>query len=281
MVALERNRCTVLSLDNALACIATGKLPERAVVLTFDDGSYDFYKIAWPILKEFRYPATLYLTTYYVDHPYPVPPGIWGYLLWKARGSVVNAHELFGQDIILNLKDELGRTAALRQVCSFAKSEKLSGLQKNLLSAKLAQIVGVDFGALCSSRILHAVNAEEVRELAGEGVSVQMHTHHHSNPGERENYIQELQLNRERIKQMTGLEPIHFCYPNGVFRRESVNWVRDWGVESATTCHPGLFRAKTDPLLIPRLMVGTAVSEVHFEGWLVGFGALFSPYQPD
>jgi hypothetical protein len=193
---------------------------------------------------------------------------------------VVNAHELFGQDAILNLKDECGRAAALRQVCSFAKSEKLSGLQKNLLSAELAQLLGVDFGALCSSRILHAVNPEEVRELAGEGVSVQMHTHRHVNPDERDNYIDELRVNRERIKQMTGSEPIHFCYPDGAYRRECVDWVRNWGVKSATTCDPGLFRAQKDPLLIPRLLVGTAVSEVDFKAWLTGFGVLLSRHRP-
>ncbi|MEP7193818.1 MAG: polysaccharide deacetylase family protein [Actinomycetota bacterium] len=42
------------------------QLPERAVVLTFDDGFDDFHTTALPILREYRLRATLYVTTGYV-----------------------------------------------------------------------------------------------------------------------------------------------------------------------------------------------------------------------
>jgi peptidoglycan/xylan/chitin deacetylase (PgdA/CDA1 family) len=38
-------------------------LPKRAVVLTFDDGYYDFTARALPLLEEGSYPATVYVTT--------------------------------------------------------------------------------------------------------------------------------------------------------------------------------------------------------------------------
>ena len=41
-------------------------LPERSVVLTFDDGFADFHTTAMPILQEHRLRATLYVTTGYV-----------------------------------------------------------------------------------------------------------------------------------------------------------------------------------------------------------------------
>jgi len=41
-------------------------LPERCVVLTFDDGFADFHTTALPILREHRLRATLYVTTGYV-----------------------------------------------------------------------------------------------------------------------------------------------------------------------------------------------------------------------
>lgn len=39
------------------------QIPERSVVLTIDDGWRSTYSIAWPILKNFGYPATLFLYT--------------------------------------------------------------------------------------------------------------------------------------------------------------------------------------------------------------------------
>jgi peptidoglycan/xylan/chitin deacetylase (PgdA/CDA1 family) len=276
METLRRTGCTVLSLDESLCRLDTGDLPERSVVLTFDDGTYDFYKIVCPVLKEFGYSATLYLTTYYVDHQYPVPRGIWSYMLWKARCSKVNARELLGTDVTFDLSDEFGRAAAWRQMISFANSENMDGHQRNALSVKLAKLFDLDFAALCSSRIISLLRPEEVRELAREGVSVQMHMHVHSSPPEREAYIDNLRANRERIAKMTGSEPNHFAYPSGCYTRESVRWLRDYGVRSAATCDAGLFAAKEDPLLIPRLVVTSSLSDIGFESWLVGIGALIS-----
>jgi peptidoglycan/xylan/chitin deacetylase (PgdA/CDA1 family) len=42
------------------------KLPERPVILTFDDAYADFYSTALPILREHRFRATLYVPTGYV-----------------------------------------------------------------------------------------------------------------------------------------------------------------------------------------------------------------------
>jgi len=61
--ALRRLGCTVLSLSDAVDRLYAENLPQRAVVLTFDDGYYDFKAKALPLLEERRYPATVYVTT--------------------------------------------------------------------------------------------------------------------------------------------------------------------------------------------------------------------------
>ena len=276
MEALRRNCCAVLSLEEALDRLVTGDLPERAVVLTFDDGTCDFYKIVWPILKDFGYPATLYLTTNYVDLQYPCTPVIWSYMLWKTTNLNVNARDLFGRNATFSLSDKPGRTEALQQITSFVEYERMDFHRRNALSVKLAEILELDFVTICSSRILHLLRPEEVHELARDGVSVQMHMHVHWSPPEREAYIDNLRVNRERITEMTGSEPNHFCYPTGRYKPEWVSWLREYGVGSATTCDPGLFAADGDALLIPRLIVTSSLSDIGFESWLVGIGALTS-----
>jgi peptidoglycan/xylan/chitin deacetylase (PgdA/CDA1 family) len=276
MEALKRAGCTVLSLEEGLGLTAQGRLPDRAVVITFDDGTCDFYKIAWPILREFGYPVTLYLSTYYVELPYPVPREIWSYMLWRADSSSVDAREILGKDVIFNLTNKAGREEAFRKVVSFADSETMDGHHRNALSAKLAQLLGIDFDALRRSRICQLLRPEEIRELARDGVSVQMHMHHHNSPATHEAFIDNLRANRQLITEMTGSEPSHFCYPSGYYNQESVRWLREYGVESATTCDIGLCSARTDPLLIPRLIDTSYISDVGFESWLVGVGALLS-----
>lgn len=64
------NRYHVVSMEEALNAAQKGtRLPKRAVLLTFDDAYRDFGEIAWPILRQYRLPATLFVPTAYPDQP--------------------------------------------------------------------------------------------------------------------------------------------------------------------------------------------------------------------
>lgn len=54
----------VLPLRTLVASLKQGhNLPEKRVVLTFDDGYLSLYNYAWPILKKHNFEATLFVTT--------------------------------------------------------------------------------------------------------------------------------------------------------------------------------------------------------------------------
>lgn len=57
----------VLPLDHACHALAQGRLPRRAVVLTFDDGYASVAETAWPLLRERDWPATLFVVSGYLD----------------------------------------------------------------------------------------------------------------------------------------------------------------------------------------------------------------------
>jgi peptidoglycan/xylan/chitin deacetylase (PgdA/CDA1 family) len=87
--ALRRLGCTVLSLPEAVDRLYAENLPRRAVVLTFDDGYYDFKAKALPLLEERGYPATVYVTTEQWTGDLGIEHLRTSYLSWrKARGTV-------------------------------------------------------------------------------------------------------------------------------------------------------------------------------------------------
>src|SRR5436189_2824696 len=65
---------TVVGLDAVLDHYVEGKsLPERAVLITFDDGYYDNLDNAARVLRKYGYPAVLFVPIGYLDDRHPLP----------------------------------------------------------------------------------------------------------------------------------------------------------------------------------------------------------------
>lgn len=62
-----RRLCSPMSLGRALAGLEGAPLPPRAVAVTFDDGYADTFESALPVLRRFGIPATVFVTTGYLD----------------------------------------------------------------------------------------------------------------------------------------------------------------------------------------------------------------------
>ena len=268
---LRDRGCTVLPLAEALTRLDEGTLPRAAVAITFDDGGYDFYKAAWPVLREFDYPATVYLTTYYSEYNKPVFDPMASYLLWKGRGQVLELKEASLGPIML---DDQGRERAFRQLLAWAQDKPLSGREKDSLLARLAAALGVDYAALCRRRILHIMTPAEAAKLAAQGLDLQLHTHRHFISRERGRFVQEIDDNLLRLRQISAVPPRHYCYPMGAFYPEFPGWLRELGIESATTCRPGIADRHMDRLLLPRLVDTSDLTGYEFRAWLSGLASL-------
>jgi peptidoglycan/xylan/chitin deacetylase (PgdA/CDA1 family) len=270
---LKKSNCAVLPLDEAVKRLYANDLPDRAVAITFDDGTSDFYRRAFPLIKEFGFPVTLYLTTFYTHYNRPVFDLMLSYLLWKGRDEILDLKEITAHESRIDLRDHASQGIALAEIKAFARARKLSAEEKDALLASLAGQLKVDYDALIDQRIMHNLKPDEVKELAAGGIDVQLHTHRHRTPMDRQLFLREIEDNRQSIQKMTGKHAEHFCYPSGVYDLAFLPWLKESGVVSATTCETGFASRSSNPLLLPRVLDNPQLSAIEFESWLTGVSA--------
>jgi peptidoglycan/xylan/chitin deacetylase (PgdA/CDA1 family) len=277
---IKNSGCEVLPLGEALKHLYAGTLPSKSVAITFDDGGFDFYRAAYPVVRDFGFPVTVYQTTYYSDFPRPIFNLACSYLLWKGRAQRLQAAPELGIPREADLSSDVKRREVLNDLNAFAEQQNYSGAAKDELAAKLATLLGQDYEAFCASRLFQLMTPAEIRELSTQGVEFQLHTHRHRTPKEEGVFRREIRENRQRLEEITGKPATHFCYPSGIYRGEFLPWLRQEGVTSATTCEPSLVAAATNPLLLPRLVDTSFKTALEFESWLDGTGALLARRPP-
>lgn len=274
--ALRGMGASVLSLAEGLDRLRARDLPPLAVALTFDDGTHDFWCEARPILKEFGYPATVYLTTYYCLDQRPVFNPMCAYMLWLAAQQGVTTATVPGLGP-MRVDSVSSRRSAWTAILDWAARNDMDAEQKDSYLDELGAATDVDTAALRERRILHIMSPDEVRGLDA-SIDVQLHTHRHRAPLERSAFLREIEENRAVIAELRpgAPEPTHYCYPSGVVDPAYEPWLREAGVVSATTCEPGLAGPASHSMQLPRFVDTSPVTDAEFEAWVAGAGEWMS-----
>jgi peptidoglycan/xylan/chitin deacetylase (PgdA/CDA1 family) len=265
----------VLELGEALTRQEQGTLPDNAVVITIDDGFYSTYRHAMPALQKHGFPATVYVTSYYCGKNAPVFRLAVQYLFWAARAPSLELGPLGLRGITgsVDLTVPAVREQAMWTLINHGESA-LTEDQRQALTRQLALALGVDFEALVQQRLVGLMTPEEVTAMARAGVDVQLHTHRHRLPHDRNEVARELSENRAFLEPLVGKKLDHLCYPSGLWTPEHWHMLQEHHVASATTCEPGLNDASTPRLALKRFLDGAEISELEFEAELHGFSEL-------
>lgn len=275
LVFLRDQHYNVLPLGEALDRLGQRTLPPRSVVLTFDDGFYDFSAVAAPLLEEFGFPATVYLTTYYCYARQPIFQLMASYLFWHARQRQLAAFPEFGWTAPVDLGKPSARVALVMQLKQLEERENWTPDDRERALRRLASACGdAPYEEFVARRILQIMTPAEATAISQRGFDVQLHTHRHRTPFQEGLFRREIQDNARAIQELTGARPSHFCYPSGVYQPAFFPWLETEGVESATTCKPGIATPSAYRLELPRYVDTMLQSTADFASWVSGMAAL-------
>lgn len=227
---LQRNH-TVTTLQDIVSAADNGKgLPRNAVVLTIDDGYEDFYSVAFPLLKQFDLPATLFVTTGFVNGEQWLWPDKVDWLLHNA-GVIPEAIQLGDVSLAAGPLDAGLRARYWGLLIHHLL--KVTDEEKQQLINMLAARLGLTLPQLAPHQY-RACGWEQLREMQDQGIEIGGHTVTHPSLGRvtAAQAREEINACKQMLEQQLGSRPRPFCYPNGTvsdFNAEVMQLVQDSG----------------------------------------------------
>jgi peptidoglycan/xylan/chitin deacetylase (PgdA/CDA1 family) len=226
----------VLPLDEAAALLQQGRLPSRALAITFDDGYADNRTVAAPLLKRHGLPCTFFVATGFLD----------GGRMWNdtlietvrlAAAPALNLGDLDPELGELSLADLPARRHAVQRLimrCKYLPPEQRQTLV-DAIAARAGVSLSVDL----------MMSSEQVRELHRMGMQIGAHTVSHPILARlpRDQALTEIIDSKQRLQAIIGAPVTLFAYPNGKpgedYSAESVSLVRECGFAAAVSTSPG------------------------------------------
>jgi peptidoglycan/xylan/chitin deacetylase (PgdA/CDA1 family) len=244
---------TVVSLDEYCQHIYNGTLTSDHLAITFDDGVLSNYEYAYPILREFNVPATVFLTTGCLNDDRPFWPYVFNFFLaseWSSAFVDICRDEYdFPWLTQNNVKDltnwvisegAVGRVIrrAFDKLCSYEEYLRREGIDGRLF-----------------------MSPEEIGEMS-DLISFGVHTvmHPRLRKLSKSDIQRQLDDSLERVKKLAPAQnEYHLAIPFGglgtAYGSRVIRSARNLGMEYICSAYGGLNTSEQPPWSIRRVVV--------------------------
>ena len=214
----------ILSLNEFIQLVLNKKnLADRTALLTFDDGYLDNYENAFPVLKYYGVPATIFLTSgmiesekrFWWDELYGLLTGIKTTdHMWEVAENM-NWHEPFRKEDVKFIQN---RFTDFKSKYFNVLNERMKNLDPKTINnflASMDNLLGME--KLQNKR--EFLNWDEIREMSKDGIYFGSHTHTHPNLKLLSDIeiFEEFSISKNIIEKEIGTEIQTLSYPSGLF----------------------------------------------------------------
>lgn len=259
LAALEDAGGHALCLSELAERKAAGEaLPPRSFVLTFDDGFENNYSVAAPVLEDFNIPATIYVTSGFVEH---------NRMSWidQIDYAIENTNKT---EIVLPIFTEpvsvatpTDKITCLNMIRARVKADKTLFLGAEMLIEQVCEAAGVERVQSTQDQIDLKMTWPQVSEISAHPLfTIGGHTHTHPIMS----YLSAQDLEYEittclRLIEESGAgKTQHFSYPEGLghcYNADVISALKAKGIVCCPTAIDGVNTGDTDLFHIKRVMV--------------------------
>jgi len=251
--------------------LTKGKVERHTVIITFDDGYYDNYKHALPILEYHQVPAAFYVASTNLD----TQNEFW----WDDLERILLTTQLLPSEFEIEIAGkrhhwETGQYATMDQfhvldggplhprqrmymdLCRIFRQLEVD--QQRQVLDKMTSWAGVEK----TGRVTHrSMTSNELIKLSkSKFATIGGHTHHHCElsrlPGDEQQ--RDIERNKQQLEKIIGKKVDTFSYPFGSrvsYNEQSVAAVKSAGYLNACSNFPGVARRDVNMFELPRVLV--------------------------
>ena len=211
--------------------------PRRCILITFDDGYKDNYKLVFPILKYLNIPAIFFIPTKAIINR---ELGWWDMISYFINNSSKKSIIIHSEKIAIEHHCE--KDKAIKYLLHVMKISKRSDT-KNLLKI-LAHECDVDFPTR-TEQSKQLMSWDEIREVSTQNIAIGSHTHTHKvlSSLSNEEQLKELRLSKSLLEEKLNEAIKSVAYPVGgslVFTEQTKTLAQLAGYEIGFSFNTGI-----------------------------------------
>lgn len=235
---------TPISLETLLC---KERLPPSPIVVTIDDGYANNYDLGFPVLKKYNFPATIFLTTGFIDRKLFLWTD-WLEFIAANASNVDIKMELNKEVISFNLGAPPLRNIFIERLKSILKNMPINKIESFLY--ELQEMLKVKYDWEKIPETLQPLTWRQIREMRKTGlISFGGHTVSHAilSKCDQEEQNFEMVESKARIEKELNEECLILAYPNGKandFTEETIRLAKKANYRIAVTTNSGYENSK-------------------------------------
>ena len=245
---------TIMSLEDFAKNInKKKKLPKRVAIITFDDGYKDNYKNAYPILKKYKIPATIFLTTGHIDNDKLFWWDKLGYILLNLKQEEITLKD-FGvikPSLIQKSRNTFDET--MYRFSNITEQKKLEIIKE------LERIFNKDIPKEIGKN--NTLSWDNIKEMSENNIYFGAHSVNHpiltQIPLKQAEY--EISQSKTDIEKRINQKITAFSYPNGLaddYNKDIIDLLQKHGFICSVTRIPNTITQKTNLFELGRVPPG-------------------------